>query len=78
MFTAVGIDASEEDMRQAKTDLARALTPLASGILFDPTYGVPAITGNDALAASCGLLVASEPASAGSSASSPSRIATPA
>ncbi len=65
MFTAVGIDASEEDMRQAKTDVARALTPLASGILFDPTYGVPAVTGNDALAASCGLLVASEPAERG-------------
>src|SRR5205823_3252634 len=38
---------------------------LASGILFDPTYGVPAVTGNDALAGSCGLLVASEPAQRG-------------
>jgi tagatose-1,6-bisphosphate aldolase len=62
MFTAVGIEATEEDLRQSKTDVARALTPLASGILFDPTFGVPAITGNDALAESCGLLVASEPA----------------
>jgi tagatose-1,6-bisphosphate aldolase len=62
MFSAVGIEATDEDLRQAKTDVARALTPLASGILFDPTYGVPAITGNDALADTCGLLVASEPA----------------
>jgi tagatose 1,6-diphosphate aldolase/sulfofructosephosphate aldolase len=49
----------------SKTDVARALTPLASGILFDPTYGVPAVTGTGALAESCGLLVASEPAERG-------------
>jgi len=65
MFAAVGIDATDEDLRQSKTDVARALTPLASGILFDPTFGVPAITGNDALASTCGLLVASEPAERG-------------
>ncbi|GAB3693201.1 hypothetical protein [Angustibacter aerolatus] len=65
MFTAVGIEASDADMVQAKTDVARALSPLASGILFDPTFGVPAVTGNDALAESCGLLVASEPAERG-------------
>jgi tagatose-1,6-bisphosphate aldolase len=65
MFTAVGIDASDADMVQAKTDVARALTPLASGILFDPTFGVPAVTGNGALAGTCGLLVASEPAERG-------------
>ena len=65
IFTAVGIDASDEDMVTAKTDVARALTPLASGILFDPTYGVPAVTGTGALADSCGLLVASEPAERG-------------
>ena len=65
MFTAVGIEATDEDLRRSKTDVARALTPLASGILFDPTYGVPAISGNDALAPGCGLLVASEPAERG-------------
>ena len=65
MFTAIGIEATDDDLRQSKADVARALTPLASGILFDPTYGVPAITGNDALAESCGLLVASEPAERG-------------
>jgi tagatose 1,6-diphosphate aldolase/sulfofructosephosphate aldolase len=65
MFTAVGIDATDDDLRRSKADVARALSPLASGILFDPTYGVPAITGNDALAESCGLLVASEPAERG-------------
>jgi tagatose 1,6-diphosphate aldolase/sulfofructosephosphate aldolase len=65
MFSAVGIEATDADLRQSKTDVAAALTPLASGILFDPTYGVPAITGNDALAETCGLLVASEPAERG-------------
>ena len=65
MFSAVGIDATDADLVVAKTDVARALTPLASGILFDPTYGVPAITGTGALAETCGLLVASEPAERG-------------
>jgi tagatose 1,6-diphosphate aldolase/sulfofructosephosphate aldolase len=65
MFAAEGIEATDADLRQSKADVARALTPLASGILFDPTYGVPAVTGNDALAESCGLLVASEPAERG-------------
>jgi sulfofructosephosphate aldolase len=65
MFSAVGIDATDDDMVTAKTDVARALTPFASGILFDPTYGVPAVTGTGALADTCGLLVASEPAERG-------------
>jgi tagatose-1,6-bisphosphate aldolase len=65
MFSAVGIDATDDDLIEAKSDVARALTPLASGILFDPTYGVPAVTGTGALADTCGLLVASEPAERG-------------
>jgi tagatose-1,6-bisphosphate aldolase len=65
MFTAVGVEATDDDLVTAKTDVARALTPLASGILFDPTYGVPAVTGTGALAETCGLLVASEPAERG-------------
>jgi tagatose-1,6-bisphosphate aldolase len=65
MFTAVGIDASEEDLRRSKADVARALSPVATGILFDPTYGVPAVTESGALDTSCGLLVASEPSQRG-------------
>src|SRR5215210_6381977 len=65
MFTAVGIEATDADLRQSKADVARVLTPLASGILFDPTYGVPAVTESGALHSSCGLLVASEPAERG-------------
>src|SRR5690349_7610384 len=65
MFAAVGIEATDADLVRSKADVARALSPYASGILFDPTYGVPAVTGNDALAGSCGLLIASEPAERG-------------
>jgi len=61
MFTAVGRDASDEDLRTAKAGVARVLTPAASGLLSDPTYGVPAITETKALAPGCGLLVAAEP-----------------
>jgi tagatose-1,6-bisphosphate aldolase len=63
MFEAVGIEASEEDLRTAKADVARALTPAASGMLLDPTFGVPAVTETQALAPGCGLLVAAEPSS---------------
>ena len=61
MFTAVGIEATDEDLRRSKADVARALSPAASGILFDPTYGVPAVMESGALHGNCGLLVASEP-----------------
>ena len=50
MFKAVDIEASEEDLRTAKADVARALTPAASGMLLDPTFGVPAVTEAQAIA----------------------------
>jgi tagatose-1,6-bisphosphate aldolase len=74
MFTAVGLDASDEDLRTAKADVARVLTPAASGLLSDPTYGVPAITQAQALAPSCGLLVAAEPAERRSYQGEPRRL----
>ena len=61
MFTAVGLEASDEDLRTAKADVARVLTPAATGLLSDPTFGVPAIAEANALAPSCGLLIAAEP-----------------
>ena len=61
MFSAVGFDASDDDLRAAKADVARVLTPAATGLLSDPTYGVPAITNAQALAPGCGLLIAAEP-----------------
>jgi tagatose-1,6-bisphosphate aldolase len=65
MFSAVGIEATDEDLRASKADVARALSPIASGILFDPTYGVPAVMQSGALDGDCGLLVASEPSERG-------------
>jgi tagatose-1,6-bisphosphate aldolase len=37
MFTAVGRDGTDQELRDAKADVARALTPMASGLLSDPT-----------------------------------------
>jgi tagatose-1,6-bisphosphate aldolase len=65
MFAAVEKTATPEAMRAAKVDVARALTPAASGILLDPTIGVPAVLEAGALAETCGLLVAAEPESRG-------------
>jgi tagatose 1,6-diphosphate aldolase/sulfofructosephosphate aldolase len=63
MFSAVGVDATDNDLRTSKSDVAGALSSVASAILFDPTYGVPAIKETGTLHEGCGLLVASEPAS---------------
>ena len=65
MFVAAGLEGTVDQLRDSKVAVARALTPYASGILFDPTYGVPAATEAAALASTCGLLVASEPAERG-------------
>lgn len=65
MFDAAGRPADLADLRAAKVDVARALTPLASGILLDPTFGVPAVIEAGALDPTCGLLVAAEPESRG-------------
>jgi tagatose 1,6-diphosphate aldolase/sulfofructosephosphate aldolase len=61
MFTAVGLEGTDDELRSAKADVARALTPVASGMLLDPTYGVPAVSNAGALAPACGLLIAAEP-----------------
>jgi len=76
MFTAVGLDASDDDLRIAKADVARVLTPAASGLLSDPTYGVPAITEAEALAPNCGLLIAAEPSERRSYQAEPRTTAT--
>lgn len=61
MFAAVGVPAAtDEQMYGAKIAVAQALSKSASGILLDPTWGVPAVNENDVLAPTCGLLVAAE------------------
>lgn len=62
MFAAAGVTATDDDLREAKVDVARVLTPAASGLLSEPTYGIPSIAMHGALAPNCGLLVAGEPA----------------
>jgi tagatose-1,6-bisphosphate aldolase len=65
MFVAAGLEGTDDQLRESKVAVARALSPYASGILFDPTFGVPAVTDAGALADTCGLLVAAEPAERG-------------
>lgn len=64
MLAAADRPQGAEDLRGFKADVAGALMPTASGILLDPDFGVPAVTGSDVLGA-CGLLVAAEPAERG-------------
>lgn len=65
MFAAVGIEATDDQMREVKIEVTRALTPNASGILLDPQLGVGAVMGAKALAPGCGLLIAAEPTDRG-------------
>jgi tagatose-1,6-bisphosphate aldolase len=60
MFAAIGIEATTEDMQQAKIEVARHLTPYASGILLDIEVGVGAVLGAGVLNENCGLLIAAE------------------
>lgn len=61
MFAAVGIaNATDKDMFEAKIAVASALSKSASGILLDPTWGVPAVNESDVLPSTCGLLVSAE------------------
>ena len=62
MFHAVGVmDVSDELMVQTKAATVGALSPVASGFLLDPTFGVPAIRKFGAMASTCGLVLAGEP-----------------
>lgn len=60
MFAAIGIEASLEDMQEAKIEVARHLTPHASGLLLDIEVGVGAVLGAGVLNENCGLLIAAE------------------
>jgi tagatose-1,6-bisphosphate aldolase len=44
MFASAGRpDTTDADLRGLKADVLAALAPIASGVLLDPTYGVPAL-----------------------------------
>ena len=62
MLTKAGKPSEEADLRAFKVDVVAALSPVSTGVLIDPEYGVPAVREAGALAEGCGLLVAAEPA----------------
>jgi len=62
MLTGAGKSAEDEDLRAFKVDVVSALSPLATGVLLDPEFGVPAVQAAGALHPGTGLLVAAEPA----------------
>lgn len=65
MFDSVGITATDDQMREIKIEVTRALSPHATGILLDPQLGVGAVMEAGALDESCGLLIAAEPTDRG-------------
>ena len=62
MLTGAGKPAEESDLRAFKVDIVSALSPLSTGVLLDPEFGVSAVQQAGALADGVGLLVAAEPA----------------
>ncbi len=62
MLTGAGRPAADDDLRAFKVDVVQALSPLATGVLLDPEFGVPAVRTAGALHPGTGLLVAAEPA----------------
>jgi tagatose-1,6-bisphosphate aldolase len=61
MLTAAQRPTDPETIRAFKVDVTEALSPLASAVLLDPDFGVPAVREAGALASGCGLLIAAEP-----------------
>ena len=62
MLSGAGRPADEADLRAFKVDVVSALSPLSTGVLLDPEFGVDAVRSAGALADGVGLLVAAEPA----------------
>jgi tagatose-1,6-bisphosphate aldolase len=61
MLEAVNRPTTTEEMREFKVDVAAGLSPLASAVLLDPEFGVPAVKEANAMASGCAYLVAAEP-----------------
>lgn len=58
LLVAAGHGAADADLSAFKVAVARHLSPAASGMLVDRDYGLGAIVAADAVAPSCGLIVA--------------------
>lgn len=61
MFEAVNRPTTDDEVREFKVDVTSGLSPLASALLLDPEFGVPAVKGAEAMAPGCAYLVAAEP-----------------
>jgi tagatose 1,6-diphosphate aldolase/sulfofructosephosphate aldolase len=62
MLTEQGRPTDGATIEAFKVDVVEALSPVASAVLLDPQYGVPAVQRAGAMAAGCATLVAVEPA----------------
>ncbi len=58
LLVAAGSPGTDQDLRDFKVAVARALSPAASAMLVDRDYGLAAISQTGALSPSCGLIVA--------------------
>lgn len=58
LLVAGGHPSTDADLTAFKVNVARTLSPSASGILVDRDYGLAAIDGGSAVAPGCGLIVA--------------------
>ncbi len=61
MLVAAERPTGPEEMRAFKVDVVAALSPVASAVLLDPDFGVPAVSDAGAMAPGCATLVAVEP-----------------
>jgi tagatose-1,6-bisphosphate aldolase len=61
MLRAENRPTDDDTMRSFKVDVVDALSPAASAVLLDPSFGVPAVRDADAMAPGCATLVAVEP-----------------
>ncbi len=58
LLAAAGHGATDADLSRFKVDVARALSPVASGMLIDRDYGLGPVVAEFAVAPGCGLIVA--------------------
>ena len=61
MLEAADRPTTTEEMREFKVDVTARLSPLASAVLLDPEFGVPAVREAHAMASGSAYLVAAEP-----------------
>src|SRR2546423_15623773 len=58
MLVAARAEATDEALSRFKVQAARSLTPFASAVLRDATYGLTAARGAQAIAPRCGRILA--------------------